>query len=551
MGRRLAVLLVCAVAAADAIVVTKAMTASTIAEIYVKDGSVRVELEIGVADLKGFRNLLPDPLYERLGYDAEPLAQRLPRFFEQDWVVRADGRPLPARIREIEGRPRIARDEITGEPTGESEETVIFVAIEYPLAGRPKTLTLRGPRASIGFVVYHESLPVNDFRYLGAEETLDLDWSDPWYSKFRNRNLRRRYYAPIQAFLYVEAFEVRKEIVCRPRDLEPWLDLDLGEVIRADEQAALKQKIAAFLAQKNPVTIDGKPVEMKLDRIHFIRRSLRMTSVIDPPEDLDAASATLGVIFFAPTRGLPQEVTMTWELWTPRIQQLPTAATDEAGPLPFTVTPEDPILKWQNFLKNPSSQALKTIDPPPDSRRLTLPLLTILCAGAALVLRRRRRAMVGALVLGALLLLVWLPVPVGVKPALGEDQTGGILSGLLHNTYRAFDRREESLVYDRLASSIAGDLLPKVYLQTRRSMELENQGGARVKVKQVDLVEFTSSPAESGFAAECTWNVSGSVGHWGHIHQRTNQYRAALRVEPRDGTWKITELELLDETRLP
>jgi len=551
MGRRLAVLLVCAVAAADAIVVTNAMTASTIAEVFVTDGSVRVELEIGVADLKGFRNLLPDPLYERLGYDAEPLAQRLPRFFEQDWVVRADGKPLPPRIREIEGRPRITRDQITGEPTGESEETVIFVAMEYPLAGRPKTLTLRSPPASIGFVVYHDGLPVNDFRYLGAEETLDLDWKDPWFSQFRNRNLRRRYASPIQAFLYVEAFEVRKEIVCRPRDLEAWLDLDLGDVIHAGDQAALKAKIAAFLAQKNPVAIDGKPVAMKLDRVHFIRRSLRMTSVIDPPEDLDAASATLGVIFFAPTDGLPQEVTMQWELWTPRIQQLPTVATDEAGGLPFTLTPQDPVLKWQNFLTNPSSQSLKAIEPPPHSRRLTLPAPTILCLGLALALRRRRRAMIAALVLGALLIPIWLPVPVGTKPALAEEETGALLSGLLHNTYRAFDRREEGIVYDRLAASIAGDLLSKVYLQTRRSMELENQGGARVKVKTVELVEFNHSAAESGFQSECTWNVAGSVGHWGHIHQRTNQYRAALKVEPVDGTWKITELELLDETRLP
>ena len=34
----------------DAIVVTKAMTASTIAEIYITEAMVRVELEIGVTD---------------------------------------------------------------------------------------------------------------------------------------------------------------------------------------------------------------------------------------------------------------------------------------------------------------------------------------------------------------------------------------------------------------------------------------------------------------------------------------------------------------------
>jgi hypothetical protein len=61
----------------DAIMVTKAMTATTIAEVFVEEGSVRVELEIGVPDLETFRDLLPDPIYERLGHEPLPLEERL------------------------------------------------------------------------------------------------------------------------------------------------------------------------------------------------------------------------------------------------------------------------------------------------------------------------------------------------------------------------------------------------------------------------------------------------------------------------------------------
>ena len=61
------VLLGPATALGDAIVVTKAMTASTIAEIFVEPTRVRVELEIGLADIPAFRNVLPDEEYERLG----------------------------------------------------------------------------------------------------------------------------------------------------------------------------------------------------------------------------------------------------------------------------------------------------------------------------------------------------------------------------------------------------------------------------------------------------------------------------------------------------
>ena len=44
--------------------------------------------------------------------------------------------------------------------------------------------------------------------------------------------------------------------------------------------------------------------------------------------------------------------------------------------------------------------------------------------------------------------------------------------------------------------------------------------------------------------------MSGSVGHWGHIHQRQNQYDARFTVRSIDGAWKITERELYDERRL-
>ena len=44
--------------------------------------------------------------------------------------------------------------------------------------------------------------------------------------------------------------------------------------------------------------------------------------------------------------------------------------------------------------------------------------------------------------------------------------------------------------------------------------------------------------------------MTGSVGHWGHVHQRKNRYDADLRVEAIDGAWRISALELLSEDRL-
>ena len=66
----------------------------------------------------------------------------------------------------------------------------------------------------------------------------------------------------------------------------------------------------------------------------------------------------------------------------------------------------------------------------------------------------------------------------------------------------------------------------------------------------VDSV-FTE-PIDGGraFEARCTWTVSGSVGHWGHLHTRQNQYDALLTITAMDGAWKITSLELLEEQRV-
>ncbi len=126
-----------------------------------------------------------------------------------------------------------------------------------------------------------------------------------------------------------------------------------------------------------------------------------------------------------------------------------------------------------------------------------------------------------------------------------------IVSGLLHNVYRAFDFRQEEQIYDVLAKSVEGELLAQIYLETRRGLELANQGGARAKVKEIELLELEADPADGGsFLATATWNVAGSVGHWGHIHQRKNQYHAEINVAPIDGVWKLVDLEILEEQRL-
>ena len=139
----------------------------------------------------------------------------------------------------------------------------------------------------------------------------------------------------------------------------------------------------------------------------------------------------------------------------------------------------------------------------------------------------------------------------GEQGRLNNEATQTVVTGLLTNVYRAFDFRDENDVYDVLARSVDGDLLRDVYLEMRRGLVLASQGGASAKVKEVELVDLVAEPAEDqGMNAEATWQVRASVGHWGHIHERRNEYRAKLRLQPMDGVWKLIEVEILDEVRL-
>lgn len=566
----LAALFIAGPLSADAIMRSQAMSATTIAEFFIEDNRVVVELEIGLADLRAFRNLLPDELYERMGYVPAPLPQRLRTFITENLVIlNHDGLALAARILAIGPGERVRRDKVSGEPlpAGEAEpETVISARLEYLFDGQPDSLTFGGRwddvTASVGFVVYHLKVPVNDFRYLSRSQVLDLDWNDPWYSSFRTRNLRRTYFSPMSGFIYVEPYEVRKEIVVRPKDLQSWVDLGLSgrQTIPVDMQDELKRTAAEFLREHQAVVIDGERIAPELARINFLDRSLKASRVIDPPEELDINSAILGVIFVYPiVEPLPERVTMTWDLFNDKIQLISAASVDQAGAMPVYLEPDYAVLVWQNFLKNPVLPTLVVIAAPPSTvARVMLYLRWLLLAATLVLLIRwlyglRGDGPVGAALygLGAAALVSAAAFYLGQAAVVSDERGQEIVGGLLHNVYRAFDFRDEGKIYDVLLQSVEGELLTKIYLETRRGLELASQGGARAKVKSIELTELTTRPSDdAGFVANATWTVAGAVGHWGHLHQRANRYKADMRVQPVNGNWKLTGLEILEEERL-
>jgi hypothetical protein len=553
---------------ADAIVRSQAMFADTIAEYYVEDDHVRLELEIGQTDVGPFRNLLPDALYAQLEYGGTPLAQRLKTFTSRDMAMLNGNSPLQGAVTKLGPGTRPLRDRITGEvlPTPEDEAKVVIRAtVVFPFEKRPDTLTLVAPRetgqANIGFILYHKGVAVNDYRYLASGFTVNLDWQDAWYSQFPQRGLRRQYFSPMTGFIYVEPYEVRKEIILRPSDVQRYVDLGLegASTIPAERHDDIKQKVVEFLSGHFPVTIDGVPVEGTIDRINFLKRTLRSSIVVDN-QDLDVWSATMGVIYYFRTDGLPQTVEMKWDIFTDKMQMVPAATVDQAGPMPTMLDPEFNILRWENFLRFPELPTLTDIEQPPTllQRSVGWARWVAAAAGAWLLtllllrLRKQHRVAPGS----AVACLATFAIAVVLfsqhrQTTLNEERLQQLVGDLLHNVYRAFDYRGEEVIYDVLEKSVSGKLLTNIYLETQESLELANQGGARVKVKSTTVDDAALVKRDGNrLTIETNWTVSGSVGHWGHVHQRINGYRANLVISDIDGVWKLTGLDVLEEQRL-
>jgi len=570
---------------ADWVSFSGAENARNIAEIHIADDHVRIELEIFVEDVLKFDRLIPDEILK--GVERPPLEERIRRFSGEDLQVLADGDVrLFARLEKTEFRYRKKRpspyagkiNPYTGRiiPGPPKDPRVFFVELVYPFETPPKSLTFvtpsdeRGfPEASVGFITRHRQVQVTDFRFLPVTTTVDLDWDDPWYSAYREKGLKRWQRGPVMSFLYIEPLEVRHEVLARVRDLEAWFDLGLRgrEYIEPDENEPLKKRVAEFLMGKEAVTIDGRHLEPILDRTAFVKYAVTGSTFLTEPERLPLDTAMVGVIFTYLTDQIPAEVRMQWDLWSDRVRMIPTDAVDPAGPFPGSVTPDDNVQVWTNFLKTYEPPTVVGLGIDESLTMVRIPLGSVLCLLALFplcwsLLRRRKaplaRFVVAVILLaGGVLLLPHLkltvPRPEIMSTRLTGEQATKVLDTLLRNTYRSFDFRKESDVYDKLAVSVTGDLLADIYLQNRQSLAVAQAGGAQARVKEVEIREaalehLADPPLAMRYRA--TWTAHGSVGHWGHVHTRTNLSTALITVAPVAGTWKIIELELLSEERL-
>ena len=62
--------------------------------------------------------------------------------------------------------------------------------------------------------------------------------------------------------------------------------------------------------------IDGEAIEPILDRMNYVTVGVTGIQLVEQPERLEISTAIVGVILTYITDGIPQEVTVDWELFT-------------------------------------------------------------------------------------------------------------------------------------------------------------------------------------------------------------------------------------------
>jgi hypothetical protein len=576
------------VARADWINLSGAENAPNIAEIYINDDHVVIQLEVYIDDLMVFEELIPDNLFSQPIPGRPDLQTRLEHFADRTFqVITETGEKLPIRLNLVEPRMRKERPSpfagminpytrmpIPGPP---DDKRVLYAELIYPFKDTPKSLSFvppiddKGlPLASIGFICYHRGVPVVDFRHLTDENIVNLDWADPWYSVFTKKQLKRKLQSGMRTYLYIEPYEVRHEILVRVKDMMTWMEFDLkgNEFIEEDEFNPVREQVAQFFMEREKVLIDGKKLKPILDKTAYVESSMLRSRFIEIPERVPLNTAMIGIVITYLTDGIPQEVSAEWDLFSDRVQKVTARMTDPAGPFPYDLEPDDNILQWTNYLKNYTIPTVDNVELADEHKGVPVPLGSAVClallfpVGLAFNARRRKGQAVKSLaglfallILGAMVLFPFGQVRVGAARAsqISEDDGKAILNSLLKNIYRAFDFREESDVYDKLAISVDGDLLADIYLQHRKSFAVQQAGGAQATVEEIDVQEVLvadSTRSDNALDFKAKWTAVGTVGHWGHIHTRQNQYEAVLTMKSIDGAWKITGLELLEEKRI-
>jgi hypothetical protein len=486
----------------------------------VREDHVKADIQIMLEDLVLYHALQADGNYVYAAADLRAAAEKHQQFvIDYFSILDADGTRLVAKLDELD------TDKIDeqGVPQTELMKKSVNYVLSFPVARRQDfftfTQTFGGPNAVLPalmdlMVLQNGKLLERPAQLtLGRPHSTKFDWENPptdapltfrELRRQRDEQLQERLgiatYGGLYSFLYVTRFEVRHEILIPLLTLEQWLPLPRKspDFLEIEEQDAARDKIEQFFRERSPVSVNGEMVSAKLTRLSFFGLDINDFALNAEPRRVSVHQARVGVILTYPSRTTPHDVSVEWTTFSehaPYLRSIVLVANEAPTEHYFRLNVPD--FQWRGELI-----AAKVAPIPVTSRHLT------------------------------------------------AETASELLGKLLRNIYAAFDFRDDSDVYDALATSVRGDLLRELYLLVKRSLVMAEQGGALSHVDAVEIVSVTPPSDGASPTTEATWRVTGTVEHWGHVHTRVNEYQATVTLGRDEETWKLESLQPTSEKRV-
>ena len=531
---------------ADWMNLTGAEISENILEIYVLDDHVKVKLEVYIGDLDKFAELVPDKWLKESASERPSLEQRMHTFAtERLQFVTDKGVNLPAKLELIEPRHRVDRispyagmmNPLTRQRVREApaDKRVLYAEIIYPFPGKdtdkekiqkPESLQIIPPldeqgivTVNIGFVAYHHAVPVTDFRFLGQPAKLNLNWQDPWYSRFENKNLTRHHKYPLMLYLYIEPRQVRLESLLRVSDISEMtgFNVDESRLNVTDKHQQLQEYIKDYYTGKSSLQIDGQPFTPDSIRVEFLTVSLTGLKVIENVSAIDETSLLVGVSQQFLIESLPQKIESSWPFFNQRIDRIPVIATDPAGPFLTLVDKNDPDFGWQNFLKTYIEPVIQPVEVK-TGWRVTMPYL------------------------GNFKIYNQLP---------DEQQALSIVNGVFENVRVVFIEKRPDNFSRQLAQVSTADADKAIFLDKELAKLFSPQvtGGGASSVQSFDelkVSDIRETDDADGFSANISGSATIVAKHWGHIDQRQFQFQLLLDLSEVYGEWRLADLTVIN-----
>lgn len=528
---------------ADWMNLTGAETSENIVEIYILDDHVKVKLEVYVGDLEKFEELLPaEWLKDSVGESGNKrpsLEQRMHTFATKRLQFVTDkGVKLPAKLELLEARQRVDRvsayagmiNPMTRQRVRQApaDKRVLYAEIVYPFEGKPEYLQIIPPldergivTANIGFVAYHQAVPITDFRFLGQAATLNINWQDPWYTKFENKNLTRHHKYPLMLYLYVEPRQVRLESLLRISDITELAGFNAeGSQLNAeDKRQQLQEHIKKYYADNGSLQIDGDLFKPDTVRVEFLTISLVGLKVIENASAVDESSLLVGISQGFFIEALPQKIESSWKFFNQRIDRIPVTVTDPVGPFMSLIDKDDPEFGWQNFLKKYGDAVMTPVEVD-TGWNINIPYV------------------------GKTKIVNQMP---------DQEQALNIVGGVLENVRVAFIEKEPAKFSRALgkvfSEAVTNDEFDGLQKELAKLFSPKVTGGALGAVQvfnDVEIVNVGELNNAAGFRTTISGSANISAKHWGHIDQRQVKFQLLLDLIEENKQWRLADLTVID-----